>query len=247
MRVDALTADCPERPATLVSLTGWRQQAEPLLAEARAMLANDAPHAPHLAALPAERKALAEGTSHLDRALIEVEARETNVLSSVVKQWAEEAGGIGFDSRNYAALMDRARSLDARPHLPESLRERVDGLLARDERWALNRDRVHAFLERAAKFERARNALTQMDVTTNSFEERRQARQDCGQKEKGVLDEAAALRKDVPQHELAAHLAAAGAGPDAVREREEEIRNRIAQEQEKQAALRMSRDRGISM
>ena len=247
MRVDALTADCPERPATLVSLTGWRQQAEPLLAEARTMLANDAPHAPHLAAMPDERKALAEGTGHLDRALIEVEARETDVLSSVVKQWAEEAGGIGFDSRSYAALMERARSLDARPHLPESLRERVDVLLARDERWALDRDRVHAFLERAAEFERARNALTQMDVTTNSFEERRQARQDCGQKEKGVLDEAAALRKDVPQHELAAHLGAAGAGPDAVREREEEIRNRMAQEQEKQAALRRSRDRGMSM
>ena len=247
LRVDALTANCPERPATLDALTGWRQRAEPLLAEARAMLANDAPHARHLAAMPDERKALAEGTGHLDGALIEVEARETNVLSSVVQEWAEETGGIGFDSRAYAALMERARSLDARPHLPEGLRGTVDGLLARDERWALNRDRVQAFLERAAEFERARNALTEMDVTTNSFEERRQARQDCGQKEKEVLDEAAAIRKDMPQHELAAHLGAAGAGPDAVREREEEIRNRIAKEQEKQAAPRMSKDRGMSM
>ena len=51
----------------------------------------------------------------------------------------------------------------------------------------------------------------------------------------------------MPQHELAAHLGAAGASPDTVREREEEIRNRIAQEQEKQAALRMSKDRGMSM
>ena len=246
-RLDALTADCPERPATLVSLTGWRQRAEPLLAEARAMLANDAPHAPHLAALPAERGALAEGTDRLDRALIEVEARETDVLYSVVKQWAEETGGIGYDAGAYAALMDRARSLDARPHLPEGLRDKVGALLLRDERWALDRDRVEAFLARAAEFERARNALTQMDVTTNSFEERRQARQDCGRKEQEVLDEAAALGKDVPQHELAAHLGAAGAGPDAVREREEEIRNRIAREQEKQAALRKSRDRGMSM
>ena len=247
MRVEALTADCPERPATLVSLTGWRQQAESLLAEARAMLANDAAHAPHLAAMPDERKALAEGTDRLDRALIEVEARETDVLYSVVKQWAEETGGIGYDAGAYAALMDRARSLDARPHLPEGLRDKVGALLLRDERWALDRDRVEAFLARAAEFERARNALTQMDVTTNSFEERRQARQDCGRKEQEVLDEAAALGKDVPQHELAAHLGAAGAGPDAVREREEEIRNRIAQEREKRAALRMSRDRGMSM
>ena len=247
MRVDALRADCPERPATLDSLTGWRQRAEPLLAEARAMLAEDAPHGSHLAAMPGERDAMAEGTGRLDRALIGVEAREMTVLSSVAHRWAEETDGIAYDARGYTGLMERARSLDARPHLPEGLRGTVDGILARDERWAFNRDRVEAFLVRAAEFERARNDLTQMDVTTNSFEERRQARQDCEQKEKEVLDEAAALRKDMPKHELAAHLGAAGAGPDAVQEREEEIRNRIAQEQEKQAALRMSRDRGMSM
>ena len=247
MRMEALTADCPERPATLDALTEWRQRAEPLLAEARAMLANDAPYGSHLAAMPGERGALVEGTNRLDRELIEVEARETVVLYSVVQKWAEKTGGIGYDSRAYAALMERARSLDARPHLPEGLRGTVDGLLARDELWALNRDRVQAFLERAAEFERARNALMQMDVMTNSFEERRQARRDCEHKEKEVLDEAAALRKDMPQHELAAHLGAAGAGPDAVREKEEEIRNRIAREQEKQAALRMSKDRGMSM
>ena len=182
------------------------------------------------------------------RALIEVEARETDVLSSVVQQWAKETGGIGFDSRNYAALMERARSLDARPHLPEGLRGTVDGLLARDELWALNRERVEAFLGRAGEAERARNDLARKrDVTMRSFEERLQPRQDCRQKEKEVLDEAAALRKDMPQHELTAHLGAAGAGPDAVREREEEIRKRIAQEQERQAAQRMSRDRGMSM
>ena len=246
-RLDALMADCPERPATLDALTGWRQRAEPLLAEARAMQVNDAPHVRHLAAMPGEREALAEGTGRLDRALIEVEAREMNVLSSVVQQWAEETGGIGFDSRDHAALMERARSLDARLHLPERLRSTVDVLLFRDEFWAINRDRVEAFLKRAAKVESARIDLTQIDVTTSSFEERLQARQDCRQKEQEILDEAAALRKDMPKHELAAHLGAAGAGPDAVREREEEIRNRIAQEQEKQAALRMSQDRGMSM
>jgi len=246
-RLDALTADCPERPAKLGALAGWRQRAEPLLAEARTVLANDAPHASHLAAMPDERKALAEGTGRLDRVLIEVEARETEVLSSVVQQWAEETGGIGFDASGYAALMERVRSLDARQHLPERLRGTVDVLLLRDERWALNRDRVEAFLERAAEAERARQVMTQQRVTTSSFEERLQARQDCRQKEQETLDEAAALRKDVPQHELAAHLGAAGAGRDAVQEREEEIRNRIAQEQEKQAALRMSQDRGMSM
>ena len=63
------------------------------------MLADDGPHARHLAAMPDERMALAKGTGRLDRELIEVEAREMNVLSSVVQEWAEETGGIGFDSR----------------------------------------------------------------------------------------------------------------------------------------------------
>ena len=246
-RADALTADCPERPATLESLTGWRQRAEPLLAEARAMLEKDAPHAPHLAAMPGEREALVEGTSRLDRALLAVEAREMTVLSSVAHRWAEETDGIAYDARAYAGLMERARSLDARPHLPEGLRDTVDGILVRDACWSSNRDRVQAFLGQAAEAERARHDLTQMDVTTSSFEERLEARRDCRQKEKEILDEAVALGKDLPERELAAHLGAAGAGPAAVREREEEIRNRIAQEQEKQAALRKSQDRGMSM
>ena len=246
-RADALTADCPERPATLDALTGWRQRAEPLLAEARAMPAEDGPHGSHLAAMPDERAALVEGTGRLDRMLLAVEAREMTVLSSVAHRWAEETGGIAYDARAYAGLMERVRSLDARPQLPEGLRDKVDGILVRDACWSLNRDRVEAFLGRAAEAERARQVMTQQRVTTSSFEERLEARRDCRQREKEILDEAVALGRDMPQHELAAHLGAAGAGPDAVREREEEIRNRIAQEQEKQAALRMSRDRGMSM
>ena len=53
--------------------------------------------------------------------------------------------------------------------LPEGLRDTVDVLLFRDECWAVNRDRVEAFLERAVELERARNALTQMDVMTSYF------------------------------------------------------------------------------
>ena len=246
-RLDALTADCPERPAKLDALTDWRQRAEPLLAEGRTMLVNDAPHARHLAAMPDERGALAEGTDRLDRALIAVEAREMDVLSTVAHRWAEKTGGIAFDAGAYAALMERARSLDAKPRLPQNLRDTVDGILVRDVSWSQKRDRVATFLARAAEAESARHALTQMRVTTSSFEERQQARRDLRQKEEKILDEAAALRKGMPKRELAAHLGAAGAGPDAVREREEEIRNKIAKEQEKQAALRMSRDRGMSM
>ena len=246
-RVDALTADCPEAPARLDALTNWRQQTEPLLAEARAMLLEDAPHARHLAAMPNERTALVEARNRLDRTLVAVEAREMNVLSAGAQRWAEEMGGIAFDSRDYAALMDRARSLDARTNLSEGRRDTVDGLLFRDACWALNRDRVEAFLGRAAELERARNALTQMDVTTSYFEERMQAREDCRQKEKEILDEAAALRRDMPKHELAAHLGAAGFQQDAVRKTEEKIRNRIAHDEERHAAQRMRRGRGLSM
>ena len=67
---DALTADCPERPARLDSLTGCWQRAKPLLAESRKMLAEDAPHGSHLAAMTDERAAL-------------VEAGEMDVLSTV--------------------------------------------------------------------------------------------------------------------------------------------------------------------
>ena len=89
-RADALTADCPERPATLDSLRGWRQRAESMITEASAMLAEDGPHAGHLAAMPGERGALVKATSSLESALLAVKARETNVLSAVVRRSADK-------------------------------------------------------------------------------------------------------------------------------------------------------------
>ena len=178
----------------------------------------DGPHAPHLAAMPGERKALVKATSRLDRALLAVEAREMNLLSADVQRWAEETGGIAFDASGYAALMDRAHSLDARPHLAEGLRNTVDGLLFRDACWARHRDRVEALLERAAGVESARNVLTYTGGTMSTPEEQLQARRDWRREAEQILDEAVALKKDFPKHELAAHLGAAGVGPDAVRE-----------------------------
>ena len=51
----------------------------------------------------------------------------------------------------------------------------------------------------------------------------------------------------MPKRELAAHLRAAGVGPDAVQQREEKIRNSIARDEERHAAQRMRQDRGLSM
>ncbi len=247
-RVAALTADYPEPPAWLDSLSDWRQRAESLLAAARAMLVKDGPHARHLDAMPSERGALVEETGRLDRAQLAVEVREMNLLSAVVQRSAEETGGIAFDVSGYAGLMDRARSLDARSHLPESTRNTVHDLLTRDARWARDRDRVGAFLERAAEVESARNVLTETDGTMSTPAEHLRAWPDWRRKGGQVLDEAAALRKDIPKHELAAHLGAAGVGPDAVSEREEKIRNRIARDEERRAAAERARqDRGLSM
>ncbi len=89
-RADALTADCPERPATLDALRDWRKRAESMIAEASAMLAKKGPHAPHLAAMPGERGELVEATSSLESALLAVKARETNVLSAVVRRSADK-------------------------------------------------------------------------------------------------------------------------------------------------------------
>ena len=246
--VDALTADHPEPAARPDSLSDWRQRAEALLAAARAMLVKDGPHARHLDAMPGQREALAEGTSRLDRALLAVEAREMELLSAVVQGSAEETGGIAFDASGYAGLIDRARSLDARSHLPEGPRNTVQDLLARDARWARDRARVGAFLERAAEVESARNVLTETDGMVSTPAEQLRAWPDWRRKAGQVLDEAAVLRKDIPKHEFAAHLGAAGVGPDAVSEWEEKIRNRIARDEERRAAAeRVRQDRGLSM
>ena len=119
-RVDALTADCPEPAAPLDSLSDWRQRAEPLLAEARAMLVKDGPHARHLAAMPSECEALVERTSRLDRALLAVEAREMNLLSADVQRSTKETGGIALDSRDANAIL-RQDGPEALRALPEPL------------------------------------------------------------------------------------------------------------------------------
>ena len=140
LRAHALTADCPEPAAPLDSLSGWRQRAEPLLAEARAMLAEDGPHGSHLAAMPDERGALVGATSRLDRALLAVEARETSLLSEVVQRsrdelhrdWqahvAEARAALvdPFYLPGHEELIDRLQELRADPAVEELLSAELD-------------------------------------------------------------------------------------------------------------------------
>ena len=175
-RADALTADCPERPATLDALRGWRQRAESMIAEARAMLEKDGPHAPHLAAMPGERKALVKATSSLESALLAVKAREKNVLSAVVQRSAEEfhrdwnahvsramtAHAHPFYVVGHTELIDRLQQLRDQPAvtaLPASELEQIDSILGEAQRQTKAVSHVHNYLD---KVERCRNDLKEL-------------------------------------------------------------------------------------
>ena len=175
-RADALTADCPERPATLASLRDWRQQAESMIAEARAMLAKKGAHAPHLAAMPGERKALVTAKSSLESALVAVKARETNVLSAVVQRSAEEfrrdwnahmaeAKAVRVDPfyvPGHKELIDRLQELRANPaveELPERERDQIDSILEQDTRQVEAISHVDNHL---AEVQRCRSHLEQL-------------------------------------------------------------------------------------
>ena len=240
-QADAVLGEWTGPEKDLRPMRRWRERAEPLLAGARAMLADGSPHAPHLAAMPEERKALAENAGWLNSALIEIEAGEMERLAEIAEEWAAQTGGIAFDAREHGELMERVRSLDARPRLPEHVREAVGGHLARHERLEKNRADVDAFLDLAGRllFDRDRLART-------APEDRAQAalpltweewRQDADR----MLKDADTLRRDIPERELAAHLAASGAGPGAIEEAAGKIANRIAADEEARAAAERER------
>ena len=164
-RADALTADCPERPATLDALRDWRKRAESMIAEASAMLAEDGPHAPHLAAMPGERKALVEATSSLESALLAVKARETNVLSAVVRRSADKfhqdweahvakataAHVDPFYVPGHQELIDRLRELRHDPAISALSSEKlaqIDSILQENQRQIDAIAHVHNYLDK---------------------------------------------------------------------------------------------------
>ena len=183
LRVDALTADCPEPAATLDSLRGWRQRAEALLAEARAMLAEDSPHGSHLAAMPGERKALVEGAGRLDRALLAVEARETSLLTAVAQRSADElhrdwqahiaeataARVDPFYLPGHEGLISRLQELRQDPaleELPATELEQVDSLLHDHRRQVEAVSHVHNYL---ADVDRSRSQLEQLQELAYTY------------------------------------------------------------------------------
>ncbi len=230
-RADALAAECPERPARLDALTGWRRRAEALRGEAVAMHAEKSPHAPHLAAMPKDREALDAAVRALDRTVAAVEVREMDLLATRAQREARKAGGIAYDAPAWPELMARVRALDARPDLAEGPRRKVNGHLARDRRWKADRERVGAFLDRADGVLRARGRLAETAAREAAPEWERWKRN-----ADGIAAVAAALSADLPQPELAAHLIALGAEADGVDRKREDIRQRIARDEAARAA-----------
>ena len=112
-----LRDNLPPADAALGELTEWRHRAEALLTEARAMLAEDSSHAPHLTAMPPERKALDEGTRRLDAAAVGVEERQKEIREQIAR---DEQARIAAEEERRAA--ERARIDDNLARATERLR-----------------------------------------------------------------------------------------------------------------------------
>ena len=240
-RADTLRKECPSPDAALEEVTVWREKAEPLLAEARGMTADGSDHGPHLDAMADERRALGDATQRLDAAIVEAEYREMGLLMGEAAAYARETGGIAYDAPGYGPLMERARSLDARPDLPQDRRETVRQVVAADERWAAERKRVGTFVEAARGVESERGKL---DAAARAGRTPAEELPEWGgwqKKANAAAVAAEAIREEVPAHGLGAHLASFGFGPDEVDERKKEIEERIERDERarEQAALRL--------
>ena len=218
----------PELDAERGFPEGWRRQADALVAEARAMLAQGSAHRSHLDAMSEERQALIDAMQRLDGAAIAAGAAEMNRLAAMTEAAAEETGGIAFDAEGYELLMERVHSLEARHLLPEDVRDAVWDRLQRHERWEQDRADVDAVLDMAGQ------VLLNRESLPSTWDE---WRRDAG----AILENARSLQRDIPERELAAHLAAAGAGPGAIAEAAGHIEDRIGQNEQARAAAEQKR------
>ena len=225
-------------------MRSWRERVETLLAGARAMLADGSPHAPHLAAMPDERELLVETAHRLDISLAGVEAGEMDRLAEMAETWAAKMGGIAFDAPEHDELIERVRSLDARPRLPDHVRKAVHGHLDRHGRLEKNRGDIKVFLDRTSRLLRDRGRLAR-----TAPEDRAQAGlpltwEAWKQNADALLANAEAIGQDIPERELVAHLAAAGAAPDGIDEMTAKIAGRIEQDKQARAATERERKAG---
>ena len=162
-RADALTADCPERPATLDALRDWRKRAESMIAEASAMLAKKGPHAPHLAAMPGERGELVTAKSSLESALVAVKAEELRRDWHTHVAEAKAARVDPFYVVGHTELIDRLQQLrnqSAVTALPASELAQIDSILGEAQRQNRALSHVQEYL---AQIEPCRTRLQQLN------------------------------------------------------------------------------------
>ena len=240
-RAEALLAEMPPPEADLDTLTGWRERAEPLRGEARAMRAPGGAHARHLNHMPREATALDGVAGRLDAAAAHVAHAELGRLMKTEREFAERTGGIRYDAPAHGALMERVRALDAEPELPEKVRDTVDTLLRYDERVGRDRERVGAFLGTAAGAADARRDLDAQAAMRSMPAEQLPGWDGWREKAGSAADAANALMETVPRPELAAHLAFFGAASDDVEKKEREIREQIARDEQARAAAEAER------
>ena len=212
-RADALAADRTGLGKILGPMLRWLARAEPLLAEGRAMQAEGSPHAPHLAAMPDERGKLVEAAGRLENALAEIESAQADYLQELVGQAAEPTGAIASGTAEQDDPVERAR-------------------LAGD------RARVAVFLDLARKRLNARDRMDSLPPEFRAPMGLPLTPEAWKRDADAVLAEADALRRDIPEVELKAHLDAADARPDAIDEYAARIGKRLREDEEARAAER---------
>ena len=243
-RAEGLLGEMPPPDAELDTLTGWRERAEPLRDEARTMRAPGGAHAQHLDRMPREARALDGAAGRLDAAIADVACAEMGRLMKTARVFAERTGGIRYDAPVHGALMERAHALDAEPGLSGEVRDTVNTLLRYDERVGRDRQRVGAFLAEAAGAADARYELDAQAAMRSMPAEQVPGWDGWREKAAGTAREAKELMDTIPQAELAAHLAVFGAGPDDIGEKEREVRERIARDEQARAAAEAERRAG---
>ena len=144
-------------------------------------------------------------------------------------------GGIAFDAPEHGELVERSRSLDARPFFLGGVRVAARGHLERHGRLEKDRADVRSFLDKSGQLLHDRDRLDETAPEDRALAGLPLAWEDWKRDADALLADAEALRRDIPDRELAAHLAAASAEPDAIDDNAAKIENRIAADEEARA------------
>ena len=127
------------------------------------MLEKDGAHAPHLAAMPGERKALVKATSSLESALLAVKAEELRRDWHTHVSRATTAHAHPFYVVGHTELIDRLQQLRNQPAvtaLPASELEQIDSILGEAQRQNRALSHVQEYL---AQIEPCRTRLQQLN------------------------------------------------------------------------------------